>query len=726
LIVNLDKYQLLWCGIFNLTNGIPYQTLQDVGEETVGTNISNGGPSYGVGGSSIPYEILNGSSNSLFNDEDEESSGNGSGNEVDVIIIKDMADIMKIDLQNFRVADVRKYEFVGLDVAYMFYCWFAKFSGFSVRKGQVVKNRDGNILQQTFLCSCAGFREDRGLSLEKRKREPKNETRCGCYARFRVHIDLVSLRWYVTLLEIDHNHELLGGTMCGFLPAHRKMSQSDIDEIERSRKAGIRPYQVYGSMANTAGGFDKVGFVKKDIYNQIGRQKRQLYSDVCGAVKYLEDLCTKDPLMFVAHSIDKERKLERLFWSDGESRMNYEIFGDVLAFDATYRKNKYNCPFVVFSGVNHHNQTIVFATGIVTRETEETYVWLLEQLLIAMKGKHPLSVITDGDTAMKNAIKRIFPKAHHRLCAWHLLRNVSSNIGIADVMSHIKRCMLCDMEVGKFEILWDQMVDKFDLHNNNWIKEMYEKKNMWATAHIRGSFFAGIRTTSRCEALHSHIGQFLHSRINMTEFVQQFHRCLTYFRFREIEADFQSNYGQPVMRTSLRGIERSAAKQFTKEIFILFRSVLKRAMLLRVTECQEMSTGFILKVDKYCGDGQIWHVTYCEDPLDLRCSCLRMESLGLPCDHIVAVMLYLDVDDLPSCLVLPRWSKHAKDQIREKYGNGSLYWDSQPAARYSGIVQMSKVVAELVHNDVDEFNNVVDILGGEIRRLKIKKKSKCC
>jgi hypothetical protein len=97
--------------------------------------------------------------------------------------------------------------------------------------------------------------------------------------------------------------------------------------------------------------------------------------------------------MFVAHSIDKERKLERLFWSDGESRMNYEIFEDVLAFDTTYRKNKYNCPFVVFSGINHHNQTIVFATGIVTRETEETYVWLLEQLLIAMKGKHPLSVI---------------------------------------------------------------------------------------------------------------------------------------------------------------------------------------------------------------------------------------------------------------------------------------------------------------------------------------------
>jgi hypothetical protein len=33
---------------------------------------------------------------------------------------------------------------------------------------------------------------------------------------------------------------------------------------------------------------------------------------------------------------------------------------------------------------------------------------------------------------------------------------------------------------------------------------------------------------------------------------------------------------------------------------------------------------------------------------------------------------------------------------------------------------MCKVVAELVHNDFDEFNNVIDMLGGEIRRLKKK------
>jgi hypothetical protein len=321
---------------------------------------------------------------------------------------------------------------------------------------------------------------------------------------------------------------------------------------------------------------------------------------------------------------------------------------------------------------------------------------------------------------MKNAIKSIFPKAHHRLCAWHLLRNASSNVGIADFMSYLKRCMLGDMEVNKFEELWEEMVEKFGLQDNNWINEMYAKKRMWATAHIKGEFFAGIRTTSRCEGLHSHIGQFVHSRINLTDFVQQFHRCLTYFRFREIESDYHSNYGQPVLQTSLRFIERSASNQFTREIFFLFRNALKKSLMLRIIEIQEMSMGSIYKVSKYCGNGSVWHVTHCETPVDFKCSCLRMESFGLPCDHIIAVLMYLDFDHLPKNLVLHRWTKFATDTVRARYTNGSQYWDSQIASRYAGIIQLSKDVAERVYQDVEEYNRIVDFLSAELLRLKNK------
>ena len=143
----------------------------------------------------------------------------------------------------------------------------------------------------------------------------------------------------------------------------------------------------------------------------------------------------------------------------------------------------------MFSSVNHHNQTIIFATTIVSNEVEGTYVWLLEQFLAAMKGKAPISVITDGDLAMTNAIKRVFPKSYHRLCAWHLLRNAMSNNGIADFIPYLKKCMFGDHEVWKFEKLWNEMVIEFGLEENSWINDMFEKRNMWATTHIREFFF---------------------------------------------------------------------------------------------------------------------------------------------------------------------------------------------------------------------------------------------
>jgi hypothetical protein len=172
------------------------------------------------------------------------------------------------------------------------------------------------------------------------------------------------------------------------------------------------------------------------------------------------------------------------------------------------------------------------------------------------------------------------------------------------------------------------MVRNFGLEDNIWIKEMCAKRKMWATAHIRGFFFARLRTTSHCKALHSHLRQFFHSRINLFNFVQQFQRCLTYFRFREIEADFQS---------------KSPANQYTKEIFNMFKVVLTKCMLLKVLELQQMSRCCIYKVAKYYGNGDAWYVTHFKYAVEkFKCSCVGMESIGLPYDHIVCVLVYLE------------------------------------------------------------------------------------
>ena len=120
-----------------------------------------------------------------------------------------------------------------------------------------------------------------------------------------------------------------------------------------------------------------VGFNIEGIYNHIDKQKRLQDGDAKSALGFLQKLKNKHSMMFWRHTIDDLGKLQHLFWCDGISQNDYALFGYVLGFDVTYRRNKYKCPVIVFSGVNHHMNTTVFGCAILSDKTEPTYVWLL-------------------------------------------------------------------------------------------------------------------------------------------------------------------------------------------------------------------------------------------------------------------------------------------------------------------------------------------------------------
>ncbi|KAJ1415279.1 Zinc finger, CCHC-type superfamily [Sesbania bispinosa] len=137
------------------------------------------------------------------------------------------------------------------------------------------------------------------------------------------------------------------------------------------------------------------------------------------------------------------------------------------------------------------------------------------------------------------------------------------------MVSMFRKCMLGDYEVSEFKHRWEVMVKEFRLEENNWVKELYGKKRMWATTYIRGNFFVGFRTTSRCEGLHGQLGKFVHSRTDLVGFLKNYGRFLEVLRYNELEADFESVRGEMVLETNLHALERSASKIFTKEVFIL-------------------------------------------------------------------------------------------------------------------------------------------------------------
>ncbi|RYR03081.1 hypothetical protein Ahy_B06g081912 [Arachis hypogaea] len=155
------------------------------------------------------------------------------------------------------------------------------------------------------------------------------------------------------------------------------------------REVGIIIPKIYESFVAQAGGFNLVTFTKQDMYNEVRRQRGMQNGDVSAAIRYLEY---------------------------------------VLAFDATYGRNKYNLPIVVFSGVNHHNQTCVFECAMVSCKTQESYIWLF------------------------------------------------------------RHCMLADMEVDEFEVQWEAMLDECRVCEVEWVKDLYRKNCMGDSIHQRPIF----------------------------------------------------------------------------------------------------------------------------------------------------------------------------------------------------------------------------------------------
>ena len=95
-----------------------------------------------------------------------------------------------------------------------------------------------------------------------------------------------------------------------------------------------------------------------------------------------------------------------------------------------------------------------------------------------MKGKWLGAVITDGDEAMRNAIKKVFLDSYHRLCGWQFIQNATSNVGKPKFTREFKKYMMGDYEVDEFEQMWDSIVEEYGLRDNKWVADVYEKRGI--------------------------------------------------------------------------------------------------------------------------------------------------------------------------------------------------------------------------------------------------------
>ncbi|XP_028082673.1 protein FAR-RED IMPAIRED RESPONSE 1-like [Camellia sinensis] len=265
-------------------------------------------------------------------------------------------------------------------------------------------------------------------------------------------------KYVVTHFVADHNHELAKQHCVMYLRSHRSLNSADKAQAMALHNVGVKTSQIMNYMVNQSRSYENVGFVRTDLHNHIEAERRAEVEDgdAQGALVYLCAKLDVDPRFFYKYDVCNDNKLQNLFWADSKSQADYAKFAN---------------------------------------ETIKTYTWVLETFMEAMGNKAPVSVLTDGDKAMREAIRRVFPDARHRLCNWHLGKNAGSNVHISGFAHAFKQCMDMETDETKFEHGWTTMVEKFGLQTNSWVLETHEKHHMWAEAYMRGHFFAGMKST---------------------------------------------------------------------------------------------------------------------------------------------------------------------------------------------------------------------------------------
>ena len=150
------------------------------------------------------------------------------------------------------------------------------------------------------MCSKEGFPRDSDNLDDKKFKKLQTRTSCEASIRF----TMTNGEWKVTHFNLTHNHELAKAEERSFLRSNRKITDAQLGVIKTFKEVGIRTISAYSYLVEEAGGFENVGFIKRDCYNVVNKQKLINFEagDAQNLVNHFKQKQAEDPMFFLCNS----------------------------------------------------------------------------------------------------------------------------------------------------------------------------------------------------------------------------------------------------------------------------------------------------------------------------------------------------------------------------------------------------------------------------------------
>ncbi|VFQ62544.1 unnamed protein product [Cuscuta campestris] len=547
-------------------------------------------------------------------------------------------------------------EFESHGEAYAYYQEYARSMGFNTAIQNSRRSKTSReFIDAKFACSRYGTKREyekpvnRPRSRQGGKQDQENATgrracaKTDCKASMHVK-RRPDGKWIIHRFEKDHNHELL--------PAQAVSEQTR---------------RMYAAMARQFAEYKNVVGLKHDSRSQSDKVRNLAMEagDANTLLEFFIHMQSMNSNFFYAVDVSEDLRLRNFFWADAKSRQDYVNFSDVVSFDTTYLRNKYKMPLVLFLGVNQHYQFMLLGCALLSDESSATIYWVMQTWLRAMGTQAPKIIISDQEKVMKTVISEIFPSTLHFFCQWQVIGKVAENLSHViknneEFMTEFEDCIYRSWTDDEFQKSWENLVQNFELEENELIQSLYEDRMKWVPTFTRNTILAGMSTSTRSESVNSFFDKYVHKKTSIQEFVKQYDAILQDRYEEEAKADSDTWNKQPTLK-SPSPFEKNVAGVYTNSVFKKFQIevVGSVACILKEQKRYEKIVTFKIQDSE---KKQEFMVILNEMKSEVSCMCRLFEYKGFLCRHCLVVLQLGGIASVPQQYILKRWRKDAKSR----------------------------------------------------------------
>jgi zinc finger SWIM domain-containing protein 3 len=215
---------------------------------------------------------------------------------------------------------------------------------------------------------------------------------------------------------------------------------------------------------------------------------------------------------------------------------------------------------------------------------------------------------------------------------WHIFQNAAKHLShvIEEhplFLSEFKKCVYQESSVEYFDELWNELLKKYKLENNSWLKNLYALRGHWA-AIFRDSFTADMTSTQRSEGMNNVFKKQFRRKLCLSELIEECEKCAVGLRENEVDADYKSRSSNPVLSMPHLRMLKTAAQSYTRKLYSDFEEQFKEqfSFSCKLFQSEGVISTYKVTPTKFQDEAIIF---FNSEDMTITCSCRKYECIGM-------------------------------------------------------------------------------------------------